>query len=138
MNEKNHPRELLQLNTLTNEIIVYPMWKISNSSMTQPLLLEFCALNILVLYELNISGKKISFLCFPLVPLRNFLWQENSYLKNDFKGVDLFQDCSLPLFGQTHSTENMISYIIIRRNIKMFGWINIDVSELLNKIEWLI
>lgn len=58
MNEKNHPRKRLQLNTLTNEIIVYPMWKISNSSMTQPLLLEFCALNILVFYELNISGKK--------------------------------------------------------------------------------
>lgn len=59
MNEKNHPIKLLQLNTLTNEIIVvYPMWKISNSSMTQPSLLEFCALNILVFYELNISGKK--------------------------------------------------------------------------------
>lgn len=58
MNEKNHPRKLLRLNTLTNEIIVYPMWKISNSSRTQPLLLEFCALNILVLYELNVSGKK--------------------------------------------------------------------------------
>ena len=72
------------------------------------------------------------------MPLRNLLGQENSYLQNDFKGIDLFQDCTLPPFGQTHSTENMISYIIIRKNIKMFGWINIDLSELLNKIEWLI
>ena len=82
--------------------------------------------------------EKNQFLMLSISATDNFLWQENSYLQNDFKGVDLFQDCTLSLFGQTHSTENVISYIIIRRSIKMFGWINIDVSELLNKIEWLI
>lgn len=43
----------------------------------------------------------------------------NSDLQNDFRGIDLFPDCTLCLFSQTLNTAIMITYIIIKINIKM-------------------
>lgn len=43
----------------------------------------------------------------------------NSDLQNYFRGIDLFQDCTLCVFSQTWNTAIIITYAIIKINIKM-------------------
>lgn len=66
--------------------------------MAQSLLLEFCELNIYIFYELKISGKN-QFLMLSISATEKSIMTGNSDLQNDFRGIDLFQDCTLPLFG---------------------------------------
>lgn len=58
----------------------------------------------------------------------------NSDLQNDFRGIDLFQNCTFCLFSEAWDTAIMITYVIIKINIKMNLWINIALGDLLKKM----